>query len=45
MNSLVSKVAHSIMLRLALIVTGMGLMIGAAVYVSWTVFKRLKRKC
>lgn len=42
MKSLVSKVTHSIMLRLAVIVAAMGVMIGAAVYVSWTVFQSIE---
>ncbi|GFE50894.1 hypothetical protein So717_26470 [Roseobacter cerasinus] len=41
MKSLVSKIAHSIMARLALIIGAMGLMIGAAVYVSWSVFQSI----
>lgn len=42
MKNLVSKAAHSIMTRLALIVGAMGIMIGAAVYLSWTVFQSIE---
>jgi len=41
MPNIMSKVVHSVMARLALIVGAMGLMIGAAVYVSWTVFQSI----
>lgn len=42
MKPLLSKPLHSVMTRLAVIVAAMGLMIGAAVYVSWSVFQSIE---
>ena len=42
MKNLVSKAAHSIMIRLALVVGVMGIMIGAVVFLSWTVFQSIE---
>lgn len=44
MKKIVSKVMHSLMTRLALIVGTMGIMIGAAVYLSWTVFQSIEQQ-
>lgn len=42
MKNPVSKVAHSIMLRLALVIGVMGIMTGTVVFLSWTVFHSIE---
>ncbi len=44
MTTFASKVTHSLMTRLALILGVMGVMIGAAVFVSWIVFQSINEQ-